>query len=117
MAYTTTFTRSDLVTKTLNKYRVVGEGQSGSAEQESYVDDAIDGSFDELARKKIVTLDANGSFPAGYMEGLADFMWTKVRTRFGRAPATYQEIVAAESALRAVDADGATFQTQRVDRW
>ena len=116
MAFTATFNRTGLIDRVLKKNRVVGTGQSATAEQTAYVDDVIDGAFDELSRKRIVSLAANGTNPAGYLETVADFVWLKVRKRFGRPDSTRDEMLVAEAAIRAIDADQPTFQPLKVSR-
>ena len=114
MAFTETVTRPELVNRVLKKYRVVGAGQSPRADQQQDVDDVIDSAFDELARKRVVVLDAKGAIPAGYVEHVADFVWLKCRTRFGRPAPSRADHAEIEAMIRSIDADGPTFKTMRV---
>lgn len=109
-----TFTRSELVTRVLQKHRVIGEGQPASEEQRAIVDGIIDPAIDELAKRGVVSLDATAPMPVIVKEHLADFLLYFCAADFGRPPdAAGHEL--AERNLRAIDADGPTYQPMKVD--
>lgn len=110
----TTFTRAELVTRVLQKHRVVGEGQPASEEQRAVVDGVIDPALEELARRNVVTVDAAVAMPIVLKEHLADFLLYFCATDFGRAPDVAGHQLA-ESNLRAIEADRPTFQPMKVD--
>lgn len=110
----TTFTRSQLVTRVLQKHRVIGEGQPASEEQRAIVDGIIDPGIDELSRRDIISIDPDIDMPVAYKEHLADFLKYFCATDFGR-PADLTEKKSAEIQLRAIEADGPTFEPMKVD--
>lgn len=114
MAFQTTITRAELVTRTLEKLRVTGTGQSPSNEETALVDKLIEPAFDELQRRDIVSLNANGTIPAAYQEHLADFIGQLAARDFG-LPSDPNIKRFAEVEIRAIDADGPTFQPLKVD--
>jgi len=109
-----TFTRAELVTRVLQKHRVIGEGQPASDEQRNIVDGVIDPAVQELSRREVVTVDPNTTMPIALKEHLADFLLYFCAADFGR-PADVPGHELAERKLRAIDADGPTFQPMQVD--
>ena len=114
MAFQTQITRAQLVARVLEKLRVTGTGRDPAAEDKAIVEKAIEPAFDELQRREVVSLDANGTIPAAYQEHLAAFVGQLVADDFG-LPADPGKKLLAEVEMRKIDADRPTFQPLRVD--
>ena len=106
---TETFTRAELITRILQKLRVLGIGQPAQPEQEAVADGIIDPGLAELYRTTDIQIEPDYPMDIWWKENLAEYLSYFCAEDFARSADPARKVYA-ETRLRAIASNGPTFE-------